>query len=464
MGINAQVRFPALAGDPAWDRYRQAVERTHALINPQHHRSTTRGETRRRALDRMNRVRALLQALDNPQNAYPIVHVAGTSGKGSTATAIASILTTAGYRTGLHTSPYLQAATEKIQIDGELMDADEFAGLVDFILERAATVPAFQDASITYGEAWVAMTLHWFAGQGVDAVVLETGAGGRFDLTNVVEPVASVITSIGLDHMETLGSTIADIAWHKAGIIKPGAPVITAAEDPEALAVITREAALQGTRLVQASSPAPAAGDGVTFHQANMALAAAAVAELAPSALSVTEDQVQTGIARMRIPGRIERVQESPLVLLDGAHNPQKIGALAASLERLAPVGSGGMRTIISGALDSKNHGEMLAALIPYASRFVFTTPRVVGKQGYPPGDLVEQVRVLGFRGETLVVSQPLEALELALAQSGPDDAIVVTGSMYLAGNIREYWYSTLDMVLQRTSWPERRMEHLPKQ
>ena len=195
-----------------------------------------------------------------------------------------------------------------------------------------------------------------------------------------------------------------------------------------------------------------------------MALAAAAVAELPPSDFSVTEDQVRTGIAQMRIPGRIERVQQSPLVLLDGAHNPQKIGALAANLEMLAPAGSGGMRTVIFGALDSKNHWEMLAALIPYAGRFVFTTPQVVGKQGYPPGELVEQVRALGFRGEAFVVPQPLEALKFAFATSGPDDAIVVTGSMYLAGNIREYWYSTWDIVLQRTPWPEQQFGYLAKQ
>jgi dihydrofolate synthase/folylpolyglutamate synthase len=456
MSTELQTGLPGSTSDSAWDRYQRAVERTHALIDQRHLRSATQEDVRRRALSRMDRLRALLLTLGDPQDAYPIVHIAGTSGKGSTATAIASILTTAGYRTGLHTSPYLQAATEKIQIDGHLIDAHDFAGLVDEVLQRAASLPAFRDAPITYGEAWVAMTLHWFARQSVDIVVLETGAGGRFDLTNVVDPIASVITSIGFDHMETLGSTIGEIAWHKAGIIKPGATAITAVEDLEALAVIADEAALQGVRLVRAPNPL-ADSSGVAFHRSNMALAATAVAELALFGFAVTQQEMLAGIGQMRIPGRIERVQESPLVLLDGAHNPQKIDALTANLESLATLGTGGTRTMIFGALDSKSHGEMLEALIPYAGRFVFTTPQVVGKQGLPADELADRVRALGYQGEVMAVPQPLDALETAFARSRPGDAIVVTGSMYLVGNNREHWYATRDIVLQRTPWPGRR-------
>jgi dihydrofolate synthase/folylpolyglutamate synthase len=142
-------------------------------------------------------------------------------------------------------------------------------------------------------------------------------------------------------------------------------------------------------------------------------------------------------------------------VLLDGAHNPQKIDALAANLEALAPVGAGGMRTVLFGALDSKSHVEMLSALIPYTGRFVFTAPQVVGKQGFAPDALVGHARALGFRGEAIVVPSPLDALHAAFAQSRPDDAIVVTGSMYLVGNVREHWYATRDIVLQQTPWPE---------
>lgn len=443
--------------DRALGDYASALARTNGLIDPQHARIGDREDIQTRALRRQGRVRALLASLGDPQGAYPIVHVAGTSGKGSTATAIAWILTTAGYRTGLHTSPYLQAATEKIQIDNVLIDAAEFSGLVESTLDAASALPAFEDVPITYGEAWVAMTLHWFARQRVDVAVLETGAGGRFDLTNVVNPVASVITSIGFDHTETLGSTISDIAWHKAGIIKPGIPVITAVEGIEALEVITAEAASQGARLIRVPGPtatATEASTGIAFHQSNMALAAAAVAELTSSGFRATESEIRGGIDHMRIPARIERMQDQPVVLLDGAHNPQKMEALASNLRDLAPVGPGGMRTAIFGALDSKNHQDMLKALIPVIDRFVLTTPRVFGKRGFEPFDLAGQIQALGFQGDVRVVADPLAAMGTAVDLAGPEDAIVATGSMYLVGNIREHWYSTRDIVLQRTPWP----------
>ncbi|CAN5820228.1 folylpolyglutamate synthase/dihydrofolate synthase family protein [soil metagenome] len=442
--------------------YSSALERTNRLIDPHHARAGDREDMQTRARRRQGRVRALLASLGNPQDAYPIVHIAGTSGKGSTATAIASILTTAGYRTGLHTSPYLQAATEKIQIDNVLIDARQFSELVDFILDTASGLPEFQGIPITYGEAWVAMILYWFARQRLDIAVLETGAGGRFDLTNVVNPAATVITLIGFDHEETLGSTIADIAWHKAGIIKPGVPVITAVEDPEALALIAGEAEAQRAPLIRVPGPAEtivASGSTdiskrIAFHESNMALAAATVAELPACGFHATEREIQTGIERMRIPGRIERMRNEPLVLLDGAHNPQKMQALAVNLEVLAPVGAGGRRTVVFGALDSKNHIEMLVALIPVVDRFVLTTPLVFGKRGFSPEGLADQIRALNIQGDAKVVADPLDALATAFEMSGPEDAVVVTGSMYLVGNIREYWYATRDIVVQRTPWP----------
>jgi dihydrofolate synthase/folylpolyglutamate synthase len=438
-------------------RYHAALARTHALIDLQHQRSPSRAAMRERATARMIRLRQLLAALGDPHQTVPIVHIAGTSGKGSTATAIASIIAETGYRTGLHTSPYLQAATEKLQIDRELIDARDFAGLVDDMLHRAERLPAFAASPITYGELWVAMTLAWLSRERVDALVLETGAGGRFDLTNVVTPVISVITSIGLDHTETLGPTIADIAWHKAGIIKPGVPVVTAVRDAEALEVITREAELRQSRIV---FPTPESDrvEGfrafTDFQQANLALAAATSRELRQLGFAIAEEQIARGLAGARIPGRIETVQHEPLVLIDGAHNPQKVASLAEALPALAPPGQGGTRTLLFGSLDVKNHAEMLALLLPHAGRLILTAPRVYGKTSSDPAALAQEVAATGYRGDVWVIPEPERAIDTALASSSPEDAVVVAGSMYLAGNVRERWFRTDDVVLQRTPWP----------
>jgi dihydrofolate synthase / folylpolyglutamate synthase len=235
-------------------RYREAVVRTDALIDPTPAHGKSPAEVRARAELRLARLRSFLAHLGNPHDRYPVVHVGGTSGKGSTSTAIAAILTAAGYRTGLHTSPFLQVATEKLAIDGQLISGNDFADLVDEILAEASRWVPVPEGRLTYGEVWVALLATYFARERVDVAVIEVGAGGRFDLTNVVNPAVSVITSVGIDHTETLGATMPEIAWHKAGIIKGGAPAITTVTDPEALAPIEAEARAVGSAL---SRPVP---------------------------------------------------------------------------------------------------------------------------------------------------------------------------------------------------------------
>ncbi|MCA9860955.1 MAG: hypothetical protein KC438_14595, partial [Thermomicrobiales bacterium] len=222
-------------------RYQQALDRTERLgtgeaLDP------SIATFQQRAEFRLDRLREMLTVLGNPLAATPIVHVAGTSGKGSTAAAIASILTSAGYRTGLHTSPYLQVATEKLQIDREMIEATEFANLVDSTLDTLEG----EGFHPSYGQLWMAMVLSWLEHERVDIAVIEVGAGGRFDLSNVVHPMISVITEIGYDHMDTLGSTIEEIAWHKAGIIEPFTPVVAALGNRAALKVVAGEASKQG--------------------------------------------------------------------------------------------------------------------------------------------------------------------------------------------------------------------------
>ncbi len=329
--------------------------------------------------------------LGDPLSATPIVHVAGTSGKGSTATAIASILTAAGYRTGLHTSPYLQVATEKLQIDRELIGGDDFARLVDSTLdplEKAGFQPS-------YGQLWMAMALRWFEQERVDVAVIEVGAGGRFDLSNVVHPLVSVITEIGFDHTDTLGHTIEEIAWHKAGIIEPATPVVAAVSDRTALQVIAGEAHTQGSDLHRVI---PTPGD---FRRTNEATARLAVEQLD---FDIETADIAEGLAHARLPGRTETVQAHPLVILDGAHNSQKIASLADWFMRAYPHAK---PVILAGFLESKDARAMLQALTPLASSLVLTEPHIEDKPPASANHLAEIVRELAFEGTVQIDPEP---------------------------------------------------------
>lgn len=235
---------------PDLSSFRAAVAFTETLIGPTH-ASGIRARAEQIALgeQRLARTRRLLELLGNPERAYPIVHVGGTSGKGSTATLLGGMLRAAGYRTGVHTSPYLQSPVEKIEVDGAFISPDAFVALVDACRPAIERMAGEALGAPTYTELWAALPLLHFAREGVDVAVVEVSAGGRFDATNVVSPVVSVITTVGYDHMQSLGGHITDIAWHKAGIIKPGVPAVTGVHQPEALAVIEDEAARQGAPL-----------------------------------------------------------------------------------------------------------------------------------------------------------------------------------------------------------------------
>ncbi len=419
-------------------RYRKAIGRSDTLGMPEA-LDPKLTSFRQRAEYRLDRMREMLAALGDPLSATPIVHVAGTSGKGSTATAIASILTAAGYRTGLHTSPYLQVATEKLQIDRELIDASAFAKLVNATLDSLEAA-GFQPS---YGQLWIAMVLGWFEQEMVDIAIIEVGAGGRFDLSNVVHPLVSVITEIGFDHTDTLGLTIEEIAWHKAGIIKPVTPVVAAVSDRTALQVIAGEASTQGADLHRII---PTPGD---FRSTNEATARLAVDLLG---FDVERADIVEGLGRSRLPGRTETMQEDPLVILDGAHNPQKIASLAGWFTREYPLAK---PVVVAGFLESKDARAMLQALTPIASQFVMTEPAVEEKPPAHAEQLAELSRELAFDGLMRVEPDPMTAVAVAIdlaRQSG--QPVLVTGSLYLIGNVRGRWYPDDDVLLQRTPWP----------
>jgi len=465
-------------------RYGAAVGRLDELIDPAG--GPPRGglaAVRARAEARLDRLRRFLRAIGDPHLAAPVVHVAGTSGKGSTAATIAAILGEAGYRVGLHTSPYLQVATEKLQLDGALIDVAAFADLVDRTLADAERWRrANGESRLSYGEIWVALAARAFAEAAVDLAVVEVGAGGRFDLTNVVEPAVAVVTTIGLDHQATLGPTLAEIAWHKAGIIKPGVPVVTGVADPVSFAPIRAEAELAGaeiTRVVDGVSftvaaPQPdggavwrerALGDEQEeayaaalpgrFQAANGALALAAVRALSASGFRVTADQVRRGIAAARLPGRMERMPGGgrSAVLLDGAHNPQKIAALLDAIGELP--GWADRPVVLLGLLEAKDRQEIVRPVADRAAALVFAETPVRGKAPAPPAALADAARAAGFAGPIKTAASVADALAAAEALAAElGSGVIVTGSLFLVGRVRERWFPSAAILRQRTPWP----------
>ena len=392
----------------------------------------------------LDRIRAVLAALGNPQEAYRVVHVAGTNGKGSTCAMIAAGLRAAGVRTGLFTSPHLVEPTERIQIDGIPVTKAQFSRAFDVVHQTAEKLVVSQeiDEHPSYFETVAAMAFWLFRELSVHTAVVEVGLGGRLDATNVVEPVLTVITPIDLDHQMFLGDTIAAIAGEKAGILKRGVPAIIARQRPEAEAVLEAKAAELGIPLRRAADfeirdfeidargsrfsgiECPLAGE----HQVNNAVAAA----LALETLGVAP----AGIAETRWPGRLEHISPNPDIILDGAHNPAGARALAEYLEKYYPHRRLWM---IFGAMRDKAVDEMGAILFPLADELILTAAD--SPRSLPP----EELAALAGRGRT----QPniVAALELVARDAAAEDVIVITGSLFLVGEARAASYN-------RNSWP----------
>ncbi|HUC85541.1 MAG TPA: folylpolyglutamate synthase/dihydrofolate synthase family protein [Candidatus Acidoferrales bacterium] len=370
----------------------------------------------------------------NPHQRLRFIHVAGTNGKGSTCAMLESIYRTAGLRVGLFTSPHLVSFRERIQINREWITEDE---VVRLVVEFQPWLKQFTaDHHPTFFEVVAVMALKFFADQNCELVIWETGLGGRLDATNIVTPLASIITNIAYDHQQWLGDTLEKIAVEKAGIIKPGVPVVTATDAAGALRVIEQAAREKGAPLThidsrQISRLAPRAALAGDHQQINAALALAAVESLQPR-IPVSQESIRDGLARVSWPGRLQSLAGpgGQTVLLDGAHNPAGAAALRAALEKDFP---GTPKVFIFGALADKKWSEICAVLAPLADE-VFTVP-VASDRTAAPADLAAAFRVArpGLR------AAPAANLIAALNACKDRRFVVITGSLYLVGEALEH-------------------------
>lgn len=400
----------------------------------------------------LDRMFALMEELDNPQNTYPIIHVAGTKGKGSVSALCASALQAGGYKVGLYTSPHLLDYCERIQVDGEPIPHELMVELVEEIEPAVARVPFLTTFEITTALGFLA-----FARQGCTAAVVEVGLGGRLDATNIVTPRVSVITSLSYDHMAVLGDTLAKIAGEKAGIIKPGVPVVSSPQKDEALEVLERAAKLKGCEFTLV-------GKDVSFEKIETSLegqllrvkdevrrstldlrlpllgdhqlenAAVAYTALKASRLEISDESIQKGFSQVKWRARFEIVRRDPPVILDSAHNQDSFVKLRETLDEYFP---GKAVYLIFGASEDKNIPGMFAEMKPKIRRLIVT------RADHPRALEVETI--IEFADQAGVESEAVSPVEAALARalelSKNDGSIVLSaGSMFVTAEVMRAW------------------------
>jgi dihydrofolate synthase/folylpolyglutamate synthase len=409
----------------------------------------------------LENITVLLERLGRPDRAYPSVHIAGTNGKGSTGAFVESILREAGFRTGLNTSPHLERINERFRINGEEIGDELFAETFTRIYRAIEELLAEGKlrAHPTYFECVTTLAFEVFARERVEFAVIEVGLGGRLDATNIITPVVSVITRIDFDHENFLGHSLAEIAGEKAGILKYQVPVVSAPQLPEAREILRGRARGLNCTLLETDerfrveekeiedgrvrATAIEVATGVAFKlaprlrghfQVQNALNALATARLLQARnYRISDENIVSGIAVAEWPGRLEKIQTRPDIYLDGAHNPGAARELAHFLEE----NLAGRRVIlIFGAMRDKAVDEVTGSLFPHAAEVIFTQP------GNPRAVSAAQLaEVAGHHAERFtVISSAEAALDAALAKARPEDAIFVTGSLYLVGQLRLAW------------------------
>ena len=423
---------------------------------------------------KLERMRRLVELLGHPERAFPSVLVAGTKGKGSTAAMLAGIVQTAGVRVGLYSKPHLADFRERIRVDGVLITSDELVPLVAELrdaVERGRGEPGWPP---TFFEASAALGFLHFARRGVDLAVVEVGIGGRLDACNVLDPLVSIITTIGYDHTEIVGTRLSQIAAEDTGIMRPQRVVVTVPQSRVAARVIRDAAARLGAELLQvgrhvryrtlASTPA---GLRITVrgrrrvytdvvvpligrHQALNAAAAVTAAEAVADALAdtgrgfvVTDHAVRVGLSTLRWPGRIEIVHEQPTVIVDVAHNPVSFQALRDALDDVFP---GRSLILVLGVIGTKDLAGIARVIAPRSSAVVATRPH--DPRALAPDQVAEAVRP--WVHDIRIVDDPVDAIDEALRLANTDDVVCAAGSFHVTGPVRAHLVPQDDPVRHR--------------
>lgn len=414
----------------------------------------------------LHRIEALLERLGRPQDKLKFVHVAGTNGKGSTCSYIASVMRAAGYCVGMFTSPYLFVFEERIQVNGANISLEDLTSVTLTVRDAAEGLFEETGEHATEFELMTAVALLHFARAACDIVVLEVGLGGALDSTNVIEsPEACVITRIGLDHTDLLGDTLAEIAAQKAGIIKPGASVVKQLDEPEVMAVVEEVARRNGCPFAVASAENKGMVGSMrvfsfggedyetrllgSYQSQNAATALAVIDALRERGWSISREAAHQGIADTSWPARFEVVADNPTFVVDGGHNPQGAVALADTIRDVFP---GRKIVFLMSVLADKDYPAMVRTVLPFASAFVtFTPPNPRALSG---SDLALEIQAAGCDACSNVhdgspitqcnavpvraVDSVDQGIDIARTLAGPEGVVVAFGSLYSVGSIVE--------------------------
>ena len=403
----------------------------------------------------LERMREVLSALGDPQDKFRSVHVAGTNGKGSVCAMLSSIFREAGYHTGLYTSPHLVDFTERIQVDGEQISEEEVASLAEEVRTVIAE-KAVPGRDLTFFEMTTAMAFLCFQRKGVELAVVEVGLGGRLDATNVIVPECSVITSLGIEHTQYLGDTLPKIAFEKAGIIKEGVTVISTRHDEDVLRVIDAVARDRGSPLLvlgrdfdmevlaadwfgtrvhlhslNANVVLPLLG---SYQAENAAMACEAALEVARRGVYIPEAAIISGLETVYWPGRMEVVSHKPLLVFDVTHTPAGAAAVSSELAKLMNEGW----VLVLGVLRDKDLKGICAKFGPLAKRAVATSPRT--KRAFKAEEVAKALE--DYCPDVTVVEDVADAVQSAMRMAGPDGSVLVTGSLYMVGEAKQWWGS----------------------
>ncbi len=397
----------------------------------------------------LDRIKILLERLGNPEKSLRCIHVAGTNGKGTVCSFLSSVLKESGYKTGLYTSPYIVDFRERIRVDGEMISESDLETVTEKVRCEIDKLKS-EDVIITEFEAVTAAAFLYYKTVGCDFVVLETGLGGRFDATNVIErPLVSVIVSISLDHVNILGNTISEIAYEKCGIIKNGCPVVTNSVQPaEALKMIKEQSEMRNSDLYVADVSAISVldesikGSNIFYggrsvfvpfpgnHQRENCITALTVIDLLKEqGIAISEKAVREGIAKTRNPARCEVVSENPLVILDGCHNEDSAKALCCVMDKHL---SGKKITALMGMMADKDIDKVLYLMLPFFEKVYTITPS--NPRAINSVELAEKIKRLGTNAQSL--EEAGKSVPDIINSLDNEDTLIVCGSLYLCSDV----------------------------